>query len=107
MDSWLFGRALISLPYLNYGGVLADDTATERLLFQHAVEGARARRCRHVELRHVEQRFADCPSKRHKVTMLLPLREPAALWDGFDRKVRNQVRKAQKSDLAYTAGGRE
>ena len=53
MDSWLFGRALISLPYLNYGGVLADDPATEMLLFRHAVEAARTRRCRHVELRHV------------------------------------------------------
>jgi hypothetical protein len=25
LNSWLFGRALISLPFLNYGGVLADD----------------------------------------------------------------------------------
>ena len=107
MDSWLFGRALISLPYLNYGGVLADDSASASALFRHAIEIAQARRCRHVELRHIAQRFDGYPNKRHKVTMLLPLREPAALWDGFDRKVRNQVRKAQKSELTYSSGGAE
>ena len=107
MDSWLFGRALISLPYLNYAGVLADDATAARGLFQQAIESARDRRCRHVELRHVKQRFADYPSKQHKVTMLLPLRKPSALWDGFDRKVRNQVRKAQKSGLLYESGGIE
>lgn len=107
LDSWLFGRSLISLPYLNYGGVLADDGAAERALFDSALDIARRKRCRHVELRHVEQHFADLPCKRHKVTMLLPLQPSAALWDALDRKVRNQVRKAQKSDLTYAAGGRE
>jgi FemAB-related protein (PEP-CTERM system-associated) len=29
------------------------------------------------------------------------------LWNVIDRKVRNQVRKAQKSDLTYVAGGAE
>jgi len=107
LDSWLFGRSLISLPYLNYGGVIADDPAAERVLFEHALELARRKRCRHVELRHVDQHFADLPCKRHKVTMLLPLQPSAALWEAIDRKVRNQVRKAQKSELTYAAGGRE
>ena len=107
LDSWLFGKALISLPYLNYGGVLADDQKVAQQLLDHAIETARRRRCRHVELRHVEQRFPTRPCKQHKVTMLLPLREPNALWEGFDRKVRNQVRKAQKSGLSYVAGGAE
>ena len=59
LDSWLFGRALISLPYLNYGGVLADDPGVERVLFDQALRMAREKRCRHLELRHVERRFAD------------------------------------------------
>jgi FemAB-related protein (PEP-CTERM system-associated) len=107
LDSWLFGRALISLPYVNYGGVLADDPATERALFDRALDTARRKRCRHVELRHVERHFDDLPCKRHKVTMLLPLQASAAMWDALDRKVRNQVRKAQKSELTHAAGGRE
>ena len=107
LDSWLFGRSLISLPYLNYGGVIADDAAAERVLFEYALSITRQKRCRHVELRHVEQHFSDLPCKRHKVTMLLPLQPSAPMWEALDRKVRNQVRKAQKSELTYASGGSE
>ena len=107
LDSWLFGRALISLPFVNYGGVVADDEIAARALLDAAIAIARERRCRHVELRHVGQRFADLPCKQHKVTMTLELRRTPALWDGLDKKVRNQVRKAEKSGLAYRAGGVE
>jgi FemAB-related protein (PEP-CTERM system-associated) len=107
LDSWLFGRALVSLPFLNYGGVLADDDHGARALLDAAIAAARERRCRHVELRHFHQQFADLPCKRHKVTMRLPLRQPSGLWENLDRKARNQVRKAQKSGLTYREGGAE
>ena len=105
LDSWLFGRALISLPFVNYGGVVADDEEAARALLGAAVAAAREHRCRHVELRHIGRQFTDLPCKQHKVTMMLPLQPAPALWDGLDRKVRNQVRKAQKSGLTYRAGG--
>lgn len=107
LDSWLFGRALVSLPFVNYGGVLADDVAAERALLEAAVAAATTRRCKHVELRHVARHFDHLPCKQHKVTMMLALRQAPALWDGLDRKVRNQVRKGQKSGLTYRAGGLE
>ena len=46
LNSWLFGRALVSLPFLNYGGVLADDDAAARALLDAAMDTARARRLR-------------------------------------------------------------
>ena len=103
--SWLFGRSLTSQPFLNYGGVLAESPAVARTLVEAAARVARDRRCRHVELRHVSRQFEDLPSKAHKVTMVRRL-EPG-LWDKLDRKVRNQVRKAQKSDLSTVRGGTE
>jgi FemAB-related protein (PEP-CTERM system-associated) len=106
-ESWLFGRALISLPFVNYGGVVADDEAAERALLEAAVAAARERRCRHLELRHIGRHFDDLACKQHKVTMLLPLQQAQGLWDGLDKKVRNQVRKAQKSGLTYQDGGLE
>lgn len=106
-ESWLFGRSLISLPFVNYGGVVADDASAAESLFDAALAAAGQRRCRHLELRHVEQQFRDRPCKRHKVTMLLSLAPPATMWEGLDRKVRNQVRKAQKSGLTYSSGGAE
>src|SRR5204862_6422354 len=38
VGSWLFGRFLVSLPYLNYGGVLANsDDAAQALITAAAV----------------------------------------------------------------------
>jgi FemAB-related protein (PEP-CTERM system-associated) len=105
LDGWLFGRALISLPFVNYGGVVADDAATERVLLDCAMAAARKHQCGHVEMRHFRQHFPELACKRHKVTMTLPLRPAPEMWAGLDRKARNQVRKAQKSGLTYEVGG--
>jgi FemAB-related protein (PEP-CTERM system-associated) len=103
--SWLFGRTMTSLPFVNFGGVLAESDSVARALVDQAAQLARSRGCRHVELRHVDRRFADFPCKQHKVTMRLPL--TAGMWDRIDRKARNQVRKAEKSDLTVVRGGVE
>jgi FemAB-related protein (PEP-CTERM system-associated) len=107
MRSRLFGRFMVSLPFVNYGGVLAEDDAAAAL-FEQAGMLAERRGLTHVELRHFTPRFPGAPNKRHKVTMILPLaRDEGTQWDGLDRKVRNQVRKAEKSGLICEVGGRE
>src|SRR5204862_6145940 len=83
------------------------DENAARALLDAAIAAGREHRCRHVELRHFRQQFADLPCKRHKVAMMLPLSAAPALWEGLDRKARNQVRKAQKSGLTYREGGQE
>jgi serine/alanine adding enzyme len=105
VNSPLFGRSLTSLPFLNYGGVVASEDDVAEALVGAATTVAHARRCDYVELRHVARRFPGLPSKQHKVTMLLPVAE--ARWDCLDRKVRNQIRKAQKSGLTAQFGGIE
>ena len=104
----LFGQFAVSLPFVNYGGVLAEDEATARALLDYASDLASRRRLSHVELRHTNALFPDLPSKQHKVGMHLPLPSTAAIaWDSLDRKVRNQVRKAEKSNLTVQSGGPE
>jgi serine/alanine adding enzyme len=106
--SRLFGRALSSLPYVNYGGVLADSDAASEALLTHASRLAERLRLRFVVLRHRRQVFPELQARTHKVTMLLPLqRETSTMWDALDRKVRNQVRKAEKSSLVTLSGGIE
>ncbi len=105
INSLLFGRTLTSLPFLNYGGVVSDSDSVARDLIDAAVTIARERRCCHVELRHNSQRFAHLPCRQHKVAMRLRIERD--LWERLDRKVRNQVRKAQKSGLVVASGGRE
>lgn len=106
--SRLFGRSVVSLPFLNYGGILADDQAAADAL----VDGARgvgiAFRGSHVELRHTRRQCPALPCRQHKLSMTLAI--PAsteALWSSLDRKVRNQVRKAQKANLEVVSGGAE
>src|SRR6186713_146099 len=105
IKSLLFGNTLTSLPFLNYGGVMADSSEAGAALAAAARDQARQRRCGHVELRHVDAQFPDLPCKRHKVSMRLAVADN--MWDGFDRKVRNQIRKAEKSGLTVERGGDE
>jgi serine/alanine adding enzyme len=104
--SRLFGQFFCSLPFVNYGGVLATTPNAAAPLVAEAARLARERKASHVELRHVERQLHDAPVRQHKVTMLLPLAETAeAQWTALDNKVRNLVRKAEKSDLTSESGG--
>jgi FemAB-related protein (PEP-CTERM system-associated) len=106
--SRLFGRFTVSMPFFNYGGVLADTPDVERALLARAIEETRAAGGSHLELRHARQHFGDLTPKRHKVAMLLRLAPTVDLqWTALDRKVRNQVRKAEKSGLLVEHGGAE
>ena len=107
----IFGRFLVGLPYLNYGGVLADDEESARLLIDRAVQLAERLDVRYLELRHAGY-IADHPALGHRVDQKVHMRLalPAtveALWDGLSAKVRNQVRKGQKGDLEVVWGGEE
>jgi FemAB-related protein (PEP-CTERM system-associated) len=108
--SVLFGRFLVGLPYLNYGGVMADDPAVAGHLIDRAVELADALGVRYLELRH--ERAIEHPRlvtrSGIKVHMRLSLAAtPGKLWDELPAKVRNQVRKGTKSDLTVAWGGEE
>lgn len=107
-DSRVFGRSVVSMPFLNYGGVVADDEEAASLLLDGAIDEAKRRRARHLELRHTARRFPALQPRTHKVAMRLPLPASAdALWQGLDRKLRNQARKADKCGLAVVSGGEE
>ena len=106
--SRLFGRSTVSMPFFNYGGVLADDPEVERALLDRAIAETKAVRGTSLELRHTRQLFPELPAKRHKVAMTLTLQAtPERQWERLDRKVRNQVRKAEKSGLRVQCGGPE
>ena len=107
-QSRVFGRFATSLPFLNYGGLLADDTVVAAALVERATAVAASFRATHLELRHQRQQLDRLPCRRHKVGLVLPLPDTVeALWTQIDRKVRNQVRKAQKASLQVVAGGPE
>src|SRR5439155_11145860 len=81
--SFLFGRYLVSLPYLNYGGVLADDEAIAGRLLDRAVALADQLKVRYLEVRQ-QQPIAYAAfgeSRSDKVNMRLELPgESEKLW---------------------------
>lgn len=99
-------RFSVSLPFVNYGGIVADTPEAEHALLEAAVAETRAAGGAFLEMRHTRRQFPSLPSKQHKVAMILGLQETEERqWTALDRKVRNQVRKAQKSNLIVTIGG--
>ena len=105
LKSRLFGNFLISMPFLNYGGILADTEQDETLLLAEATKIAQQLKTEFIELRHVARHELDLPNKQHKISMLLSLpSESETLWANLKAKVRNQVRKAEKSNLRIAAG---
>jgi FemAB-related protein (PEP-CTERM system-associated) len=108
--SMLFGRFLTGLPYLNYGGVMAEDPVVERHLIDRAVALADELDVRFLELRHERasehSRLVTRAGRKVHMRLNLPA-TPGQLWDQLSAKVRNQVRKGTKSELSATWGGSE
>ena len=107
----LFGRFLVSQPYLNTGGVLADSAGVASDLVDAAIVLADQLDAKHLELRH--ERQVDHPgfnaASTEKVHMRLPLPETAdELWNGLKSKVRSQIRKPLNNEsLSAHFGGVE
>ncbi|MGH7855710.1 MAG: FemAB family XrtA/PEP-CTERM system-associated protein, partial [Candidatus Binatia bacterium] len=105
MSSFLFGRFAVSLPFVNYGGLLANGPDVERALWSEAVARARAGGSRYLEARHLARRDFVPHRREHKVTMILELAPDAdRQWKAFDAKLRNQIRKAERSGLTCRIG---
>lgn len=105
MKSRLFGSFLVSLPFFNYGGVLCNGENAAVALLNNARSILDEVHAEHVELRHMNNHQDGLATKEHKVTMILDLKkDEEAQWKALDAKVRNQVRKAEKSGLSAVAG---
>ena len=108
VTSWWGSRGLVSIPWLDYGGILADDPETESLILAAADKLREELRAASVEMRSVTTERDDTRQRDDKVTFRLDLSPGAeSIWKEFNAKLRNQVRKSEKSGLVTTFGGIE
>lgn len=108
--SRLFGRFLVSMPYLNYGGVQATENEAAAALIDRAVRLANEFDVRHLELRHQREwtHPALTETRTDKVHMRRELpKSSETLWSELSPKVRNLVRKSQQQSLRVAWGGSE
>jgi FemAB-related protein (PEP-CTERM system-associated) len=113
----LFGNHLVSMPFLDHGGILADDDQTAAALQAHAIALGRNLKGADIEARYSSK--AALPDgiaahlesgvfihlQSHKVRMLLDLPSSAdELLKSFKAKLRSQIKKPIKAGLTASVG---
>jgi FemAB-related protein (PEP-CTERM system-associated) len=107
LKSLLFGDFVVSMPYLTYGGVVADDRETETSLIDAAAAIGKRLGVSHVELRHTSD-VIDFPRRTEKVAMQLTLcGDSEELWGKLGSKRRAQIKRPQKEGAQIQVGGVE
>jgi len=103
--SLVFGRFLVSMPFVNYGGPLGSDDAV-RALAAHAEALAGATGAGLLELRSSRPLPIDLPVSHRKISVVLDLvpGDPDKVFGGFKAKLRSQVRKPQKEGVTVVFG---
>ena len=106
----LFGRFLVSLPYVSTAGVNGETPEVSTRLIDRAVQLADELQVRYLELRH--ETPLEHPALTHqrtdKVHMRLALPPTDdKLWSTLKAKVRNQIRKGDSSGLSVHWGTHE
>jgi FemAB-related protein (PEP-CTERM system-associated) len=104
VESPVFGRFLVSMPFVNYGGPLGSGAAV-RALADAARDAGRRRKAGLVELRSAVPLPIDWPVSHRKVTVMLDLEaDEATLFKRLDSKLRSQVRRPQKEGVTVEIG---
>lgn len=108
IKSLLFGDYIVSLPYFNYGGVLANNNEVGKALLDEAEKVRKELGSSHVELRHIDEFASGLPERTDKVTMLLNLPEESDdLWKAIGSKRRAQVKRPIREGAEFKLGGVE
>ncbi len=128
---WLFGNSLISIPYFDSAGILADSPVAGKSLLSSSIDLAKVLDVSNIEIRNTAPIWPidECPSNMgamaseqrqlfgldwtlslhtNKVRMVLPLpSEPGLLMKSFKAKLRSQIRRAEKEGLIVKQGRQE
>jgi FemAB-related protein (PEP-CTERM system-associated) len=120
----IFGNSLVSLPFVDGGGILADCREAEDTLLSEVIRLGRKVGAATIELHH-ERLLASCTeisassnersrepvmvaTRSNKVRMLLALPESSEmLMNSFKSTVRNRIKKALNEGFTSSIGGVE
>jgi len=104
----MVGAVVSSMPFLDSGGPCSSSAALADALVEGLIAEARGVGAQTVELRCPQKLGIGGEPMEHKVNLTLALPADAAhLWQQLDGRVRNQIRKAERSGLSVEFGGAE
>ncbi len=114
--SLFLGNALVSLPFCDYGGLLADSPEIAEEIFQKALNLAAELGCSYCELRQtttitlseasLQKAKTAVATDKVRMAVALPATEEE-LFSSFPAKLRSQIRKPQKEGCSPKSGGIE
>ena len=108
IKSKIFGNYMVSMPYFNYGGALANSVDIENKMIQVAIDLASQLRVEHIEFRDTDIRDDSWPVRTDKVNMILDLPDsPELLGKMIGAKKRSQIRRPLKQGVESIVGGIE
>ncbi len=109
LRSRLFGQFGVSMPYFNYGGLLAQHRNVAQALLTSAQGLCASHQLSHIEVRSLQPGlWPDAYTQSKKVSMILPLPDSnPKLDDQLGAKVRAQVKKALGYSPRFALGGAE
>jgi FemAB-related protein (PEP-CTERM system-associated) len=110
LRSLMFGNIACSLPFVNFGGPVADSEQIEHALLDEAARVAAEWGVDYLEIRsrhHLGDRY---PAADHKVSLSVELAPDAGtVWDGFKAKAgpRQEIRRGYHNGFTAAFGGEE
>ena len=104
----LFGHLWTSIPFVNYGGILADNPEIEKALLDQAQTFAFEAGVKQIEIRGLYQRPCDWRINTDKASMWLKLPSDSdTLLKGFKAKLRSQIKKGYTEHVETRIGKAE
>ena len=104
IKSLFFGNYLVSVPFAELGGVLADDKNVERMLLDRAIEMAEEMKCDYLELRNREQ-IENLPAKSLYYNFRREIfSDHDQNFKAIPRKARRMIRQGEKFGLISKFG---
>lgn len=106
--SFLFGRSMVSVPFATYGGILADTSNIEAMLYNRATALTRKQGADYLEIRNETDPLEGLPTKdlyyvfKKKISS-----DKEQNLAAIPRKSRRMVRQGMKNELVATVGGKE
>jgi len=106
-DRRITGRAMISMPYLNYGGILADNDEVRSDIIAACRQLADKSDIDYLELRHTGWSIGDKADKKihNRVTFRLDISRPSdEILKGLRRQTRTRIRRVIKQGFGSYYG---